>query len=196
MKTFHIEKFPYHFSKPKFVTLRKFCSHINLHFFAIQGLVCQININGRRTCLDPCQIISCPEPEKEQCVVGPDGRPTCQCKPGHQRNRITGRCNWAGLGCKSDEECGAGERCADSAAHAGARSCQDACVGVSCGVGAECVVSRPHVASCRCAEGFTGKPGERAGCSPVDRDECRSDAQCDESQVNIVELTVASTINL
>ncbi len=156
-------------------------------------MVCQININGRRTCLDPCQILSCPE--KEHCVLSPRGRPVCECKPGHSRNRLTGQCNWVDRQCGGDSDCAAGERCVEGVHHVGVRTCEDACTGVSCGAGAECLVTRAHFGACRCADGFSGKPGERAGCAPVDRDECQDDGQCDESQVSEIHICAIGSPN-
>ena len=65
------------------------------------GLVCQISIAGTRACLDPCQIMSCPD--GEQCrVVGE--RPVCQCRPGHSKNKFTGVCQPV-TGCSGDNDC-------------------------------------------------------------------------------------------
>ncbi len=118
--------------------------------------------------------------------MSPGGRPVCECKPGHSRNRLTGRCNWVDRQCGGDADCAAGERCVEGVHHVGVRTCEDACVGIACGSGAECVVARAHVGACRCANGFAGKPGERSGCSPVNKDDCQNDAQCDESQVGTI----------
>jgi hypothetical protein len=36
---------------------------------------------------------------------------------------------------------------------------------------------------CQCAQGFTGNPKDRTGCIALKRDQCQSDAQCQENEV-------------
>ncbi len=142
-----------------------------------EGTVCQININGRRACVDPCQIMSCPD--TEYCKLSRRGRPICECREGLARNKLTGQCesyNW----CQSDEECLLTEACKEQVIDK--KTCTDVCASVSCPIGAECF-AKDHKGHCRCSEGFTGRPSERSGCVPVAQDECSSDAQCGESDV-------------
>ena len=81
------------------------------------------------------------------------GRPSCRCKPGHARNKLTGLCNWAGLQCKSNQECAPSETCHDGiTVHGGnggnGPTCVDVCLTVSCPLGAECF-AREHKGFCR-----------------------------------------------
>ena len=64
------------------------------------GFVCQVDINGRRSCLDPCQIMSCLT-ESEECAIRQDGVPICQCKQGFAKDKLTGTCRSA-TACKGN----------------------------------------------------------------------------------------------
>ena len=73
-----------------------------------KGTMCQVNINGRRSCLDPCQVMSCPEGER--CELHSGGLPVCACRAGQVKNKLTGRCE-AKSGCTSDADCHSTQAC-------------------------------------------------------------------------------------
>ena len=111
-----------------------------------------MNIDGRRSCLDPCQIMSCPEGEK--CVLHEGGLPVCACATGQVKNKLTGRCESASS-CSSDNDCHSTQAC--RAEGYGQKTCVEICQTVSCSQGADCV-AKDHKGYCRCRDGFTGMP--------------------------------------
>ena len=140
-----------------------------------EGLVCQININGRRTCLDPCQIMSCPDTEKCKVI---DGRPLCTCKEGHTKNKLTGVCEIV-AGCTSDAQCRPSEVCREGVF--GTRTCVDVCNTVVCPSNSICVADN-HKGFCKCNPGYSGTPDSRVGCFQSVKG-CSNDAQCKEAEV-------------
>ena len=142
------------------------------------GQVCQISISGDRSCLNPCQIMSCPD--GEQCKVLNE-RPVCECAPGHSKNKFTGVCEFVSIGlCSSDSECRLTESCQEGTF--GTKQCTDVCSLVTCPKNAVCVADN-HRGYCKCREGYAGNPDSRQGCSPVSSTACSNDAECNEDEV-------------
>ena len=112
-----------------------------------------MNINGRRSCLDPCQVMSCPEGER--CELHSGGLPVCACRAGQVKNKLTGRCE-AKSGCASDADCHSTQACRADQGYGAFRTCVDVCAAVSCAQGADCV-AKDHRGYCKCQDGFTGE---------------------------------------
>eukprot|EP00095_Tigriopus_kingsejongensis_P012598 maker-scaffold642_size120736-snap-gene-0.27 protein:Tk12598 transcript:maker-scaffold642_size120736-snap-gene-0.27-mRNA-1 annotation:"GH13743" len=140
------------------------------------GRTCHINFNGEQTCLDPCQIMSCPTNEK--CMVS-DGMPICLCNSGFEKNKLTGSCD-VYQGCLADSDCAQGHSCNEVSF--GMKNCVPACDLVNCPSGAECV-SEGHRGYCRCLPGYSGNPDDRSGCMIFSQNKCSSNAECAESEV-------------
>ena len=140
------------------------------------GLLCQVNIYGKRACLDPCQIMSCPDGEK--CTVI-NNKPVCGCAEGSTKNKLTGVCAVVS-GCKADTDCRPSEACRE--ASFGTKTCVDVCSSAQCPSRSVCI-SDNHRAQCKCSNGFGGNPDNRGGCSEALKIGCATDVQCPEDQV-------------
>ena len=112
--------------------------------------MCQINIYGKRACLDPCQVMSCPDGEK--CQVS-NGKPVCACLAGSSKNKLTGVCEVVS-GCKSNANCRPSEACLEG--KFGIKTCEDVCSAVKCPSNSVCVAD-DHRGYCKCQGGFNGK---------------------------------------
>ena len=144
--------------------------------------VCQININGRRVCLDPCQVINCRSEEKCNLKqVGKLKRPFCECQSGFARDKLDGKCK-AAQRCKSNNDCLSHQKCVER--DFDIATCVDICLDTfKCPSGSECVAIH-HVGNCHCQSGFTGRPDDAKGCFPISNvRRCTSDAQCTETEV-------------
>lgn len=140
------------------------------------GHTCHINLNGDKTCLDPCKIMSCPI--NEVCQIE-HGFPVCRCKSGYHKNKLTESCAFLQT-CQSDEDCALGKICHEMVL--GTKSCVPACDLVECPQEAKCVV-QDHQAFCRCNNGYHGNPDDRKGCVPINSKACSSNFECSESEV-------------
>ena len=140
--------------------------------------VCSINISGKRSCVNPCKIMSCGN--FEICSVK-DNKPNCHCSSTHVRNPLTGLCELASVpSCTDSNQCGPDQVCqADSL---GVLRCTAVCQLFNCPPNSLCRATN-HQGFCQCLNGFTGNPNDRTGCSLISRDQCVSDAQCSEEEV-------------
>ena len=140
------------------------------------GSLCQVNIFGKKACLDPCQIMSCPDGEK--CQID-NGKPLCACQKGYSKNKVTGVCEIV-AGCRSNNDCRPSEACREGTF--GTKTCEDVCSSVVCPNNAACVAD-DHRAYCKCTNGYAGNPDNRKGCTEALTLGCSSDVQCPEDQV-------------
>ena len=142
------------------------------------GSVCSINISGKRSCVDPCRIMSCGK--YEICSVK-NNRPFCQCSPTHIRNPVTGQCEIASVpSCSNDGQCSEDQVCRPDSL--GILRCTPICQLFTCPQNSQCRASN-HQGFCQCFEGYNGNPNDRTGCSLISKEQCQSDAQCSEEEV-------------
>ena len=142
------------------------------------GLLCQVNIYGKRSCLDPCQIMSCPDGEKCQVI---NNKPVCGCAEGHTKNKLTGVCAVVS-GCQNDNDCRPSEACREGTF--GTKTCVDVCSQVQCPPQTSVCVADNHRANCKCRNGFGGNPDNRIGCTEaLTLLGCTNDVQCPEDKV-------------
>ena len=138
--------------------------------------MCQINIYGKRACLDPCQVMSCPDGEK--CQVS-NGKPVCACLAGSSKNKLTGVCEVV-QGCKSNANCRPSEACLEGAF--GIKTCSDVCSSVKCPSNSVCIAD-DHRGYCKCSAGTVGNADNRQGCTQSLKEKCTTDGQCKEDEV-------------
>ena len=143
-----------------------------------KGTVCSINISGKKSCVDPCRIMSCGK--YETCSVQ-NNRPICTCSPSHVRNPITSQCEIASVpSCSTDAQCSADQVCRPDSLNI--LRCTPICQLFTCPPNSQCRASN-HQGFCQCFDGYTGNPNDRTGCSLVTKDQCSSDAQCSEEEI-------------
>jgi hypothetical protein len=140
------------------------------------GFVCQVNIFGKRACLNPCQIMTCPD--GELCQIHNE-RPVCACKDGHSKNKLTGVCEQVS-GCRGDNDCRPSEACREGTF--GTKTCEDVCTAVTCPLNGVCYADN-HRGFCKCRNGFGGNPDNRVGCTEALTIGCSDDVQCKEDHV-------------
>ena len=140
--------------------------------------LCSINISGKKSCVDPCAVMSCGD--FETCSIQ-NAKPVCQCSPTHLRNPLTGKCEIAAVpSCTSNDQCGPDQVCTADAL--GILKCTAVCSLFNCPPNSVCRAAN-HQGICQCLEGYTGNPKDRTGCVPVaSRDQCAADAQCAEDE--------------
>ncbi|CAB4059875.1 unnamed protein product [Lepeophtheirus salmonis] len=143
------------------------------------GTVCGISITGQRTCLNPCEIMTCPS--TETCIVSSDGKPHCQCETGYFKNKISGICEiQSSTRCKTNQDCEKNEKCKEVAS---VKTCSDVCADIQCPSRAHCL-AKEHQGYCKCVPGTFGNPNDRSGCTErLEQRGCVSHAQCPEDQV-------------
>jgi hypothetical protein len=139
------------------------------------GEVCHINVNGKRVCIEPCNVLFCPT--NEMCKLANE-KPICSCKDGYLRDSF-GVCSKFSK-CQSNADCKPDEICQKHAS--GYNACQKACDSVLCPNGAYCE-AKNHSGYCKCNSGYKGRPDERTGCILEEVFECKDDLDCLETQV-------------
>ena len=139
--------------------------------------VCTLGESGRKQCLDPCSTFFCDQ--NEVCSVR-RSRPVCLCRDGFKKNPRTNRCESPGVPeCASSDDCPVTHACLADALKV--KKCAPVCDRTQCSPNSQCVALN-HRASCQCVSGFYGNPNDRAGCKPLSRNTCSSDAECPETE--------------
>ncbi|SPP80067.1 blast:Fibrillin-1, partial [Drosophila guanche] len=147
-----------------------------------RGFGCQTSsAHGIRECINLCTNVVCGP--NELCKINPAGHANCNCAESFVWNPVVSSCEKPSLpDCTSDANCPDASACRPDVL--GVLKCVAICDAFTCPANAICV-ARQHQGRCDCLNGFVGNPNDRNGCQPAQKHQCRSHAECQESEACI-----------
>ncbi|XP_036344722.1 fibrillin-3-like, partial [Rhagoletis pomonella] len=145
------------------------------------GFSCAPDMQGTRECINRCTKVVCGT--NEVCNIDANGHALCNCADSFVWNPVTSSCEKPTLpDCTSDKDCPTAAACRPDVV--GVLKCVSLCDEFTCPANSVCV-ARNHQGRCDCLSGFVGNPNDRNGCQPVVKNQCRTNAECAESEACI-----------
>lgn len=142
---------------------------------------CAPDMHGTKECINRCSKVVCGT--NEVCHIDANGNALCNCADSFVWNPVTSSCEKPSLpDCTSDTDCPAASACRSDVV--GVLKCVSICDEFTCPANSVCVAHN-HQGRCDCLTGYVGNPNDRNGCQPITKNQCRTNAECAESEACI-----------
>lgn len=142
---------------------------------------CAPDMHGTKECINRCSKVVCGT--NEVCHIDANGHALCNCADSFVWNPVTSSCEKPSLpDCTSDTDCPAASACRSDVV--GVLKCVSICDEFTCPANSVCVAHN-HQGRCDCLTGYVGNPNDRNGCQPITKNQCRTNAECAESEACI-----------
>lgn len=142
------------------------------------GYSCTPDMHGTKECINRCSKVVCGT--NEVCHIDANGHALCNCADSFVWNPVTSSCEKPSLpDCTSDTDCPAASACRPDVV--GVLKCVSICDEFTCPANSVCLALN-HQGRCDCLTGYVGNPNDRNGCQPVTKNQCRTNAECAESE--------------
>lgn len=143
-----------------------------------KGHICTPDASGVKSCISLCSSVVCGK--NEVCIIDGSGHPVCNCQDSFVWNPVLSTCEKPSIpDCTTDKDCHQNAACRPDIL--GVLKCTAVCSEFTCPANSVCI-AKNHNGKCECLPGFIGNPNDRNGCQPVQKNQCRTSAECAESE--------------